>query len=157
MGPVASSGNFSANETKDPILAETHYVQAADAPEEALGLGNERKDEILGDARVRTSADSVLDSVMERKDAALMSNESSHSDFGTVEKIEEEIACDVSNGRWVFDESYPLYTNNSCPFIDEGFSCEANGRLDRDYMKWRWQPHQCSIPRYLFHPLLTNF
>ncbi|XP_077218631.1 TRICHOME BIREFRINGENCE-LIKE 6 [Tasmannia lanceolata] len=67
-----------------------------------------------------------------------------------VERIERKgrSKCDVSHGRWVFDESYPLYTNNSCPFIDEGFNCQANGRLDTDYMKWRWQPHNCNIPRF---------
>ncbi|KAL5218096.1 hypothetical protein ABZP36_018780 [Zizania latifolia] len=56
--------------------------------------------------------------------------------------------CDVYDGRWVFDESYPLYTSNLCSFIDEGFSCEANGRMDQSYRKWRWQPTHCSIPRF---------
>lgn len=56
--------------------------------------------------------------------------------------------CDVSRGSWVWDESYPLYSNRSCSFIDEGFDCQTNGRVDRDYMKWRWQPHDCNIPRY---------
>ncbi|KAL3517369.1 hypothetical protein ACH5RR_019958 [Cinchona calisaya] len=56
--------------------------------------------------------------------------------------------CDVTKGKWVFDETYPLYRNTSCPFIDEGFNCEANGRLDKDYMKWRWQPQDCDLPRF---------
>jgi hypothetical protein len=47
----------------------------------------------------------------------------------------------------VFDENYPLYTSNACPFIDEGFNCEANGRMDKSYMKWRWQPKHCNLPR----------
>ncbi|CAK9145218.1 unnamed protein product [Ilex paraguariensis] len=66
------------------------------------------------------------------------------------DRIEErrKRICDVKRGRWVFDESYPLYTNASCPFIDEGFNCEANGRLDKGYMKWRWQPQDCDIPRF---------
>ena len=55
--------------------------------------------------------------------------------------------CDVYDGRWVFDESYPLYTSSSCPFVDEGFSCEANGRMEQNYTKWRWQPTHCNIPR----------
>jgi hypothetical protein len=59
------------------------------------------------------------------------------------------IHCDVYDGSWVFDETYPLYTSDSCPFIDEGFSCGANGRMDQRYMKWRWQPKHCNIPRYL--------
>lgn len=56
--------------------------------------------------------------------------------------------CDVTRGRWVYDENYPLYTNSSCPFIDEGFDCVGNGRLDKDYMKWRWQPQDCNISRF---------
>ncbi|KAI3676844.1 hypothetical protein L1987_86458 [Smallanthus sonchifolius] len=56
--------------------------------------------------------------------------------------------CDVTNGKWVLDETYPLYTTFTCPFIDEGFDCEANGRLDKDYMKWRWKPYDCDIPRF---------
>ncbi|KAM1150955.1 hypothetical protein ACFX13_032142 [Malus domestica] len=56
--------------------------------------------------------------------------------------------CDFTRGRWVYDESYPLYTNVSCPLIDEGFNCQANGRKDKDYMKWRWQPQDCDIPRF---------
>ncbi|XP_072975136.1 protein trichome birefringence-like 6 [Typha angustifolia] len=66
------------------------------------------------------------------------------------EKKESEVAnhCDIYDGNWVLDETYPLYASKSCPFIDEGFSCEANGRVDAKYMKWRWQPHHCSIPRF---------
>ncbi|KAL0715020.1 hypothetical protein Bca4012_021999 [Brassica carinata] len=56
--------------------------------------------------------------------------------------------CDVTNGKWVYDSDYPLYTNASCPFIDEGFACQSNGRLDLDYMKWRWEPRDCDAPRF---------
>ncbi|CAL4939069.1 unnamed protein product [Urochloa decumbens] len=56
--------------------------------------------------------------------------------------------CDVSDGSWVFDQSYPLYESNSCPFIDEGFNCQANGRMDQSYMKMRWQPKHCNVPRF---------
>ncbi|CAI9276907.1 unnamed protein product [Lactuca saligna] len=53
-----------------------------------------------------------------------------------------------SQGKWVYDESYPLYSAFTFPFIDEGFNCEANGILDKDYMKWRWKPQDCYIPRF---------
>jgi hypothetical protein len=56
--------------------------------------------------------------------------------------------CDLRKGYWVFDERYPLYSRDSCPFIDEGFDCEGNGRLDRNYTKRRWQPQDCDLPRY---------
>ncbi|RXI02531.1 hypothetical protein DVH24_002609 [Malus domestica] len=57
--------------------------------------------------------------------------------------------CDFSTrGRWVYDESYPLYTRRSCPFIYEGFDCQGSGRLDKNFTKWRWQPQDCEIPRF---------
>ncbi|XP_058740457.1 protein trichome birefringence-like 6 [Vicia villosa] len=56
--------------------------------------------------------------------------------------------CDLSKGYWVFDERYPLYGGDSCPFVDEGFDCEGNGRLDRNFTKWRWQPQDCDLPRF---------
>ncbi|XP_042041034.1 protein trichome birefringence-like 8 [Salvia splendens] len=57
--------------------------------------------------------------------------------------------CDYSYGKWVWDETQPgrTYTEN-CPFLDPGFRCVRNGRRDSDYQKWRWQPHQCDIPRF---------
>ena len=69
----------------------------------------------------------------------------------------DAVHCDVYDGSWVFDETYPLYTSDRCPFIDEGFSCGANGRLDHSYMKWRWQPKHCNIPRCLLYSCISLF
>ncbi|XP_050377241.1 protein trichome birefringence-like 6 [Argentina anserina] len=67
---------------------------------------------------------------------------------GKLEDKRKNGVCDFTRGRWVYDESYPLYTNGSCSLIDEGFNCQGNGRLDKDYMKWRWQPQDCDTPRF---------
>lgn len=56
--------------------------------------------------------------------------------------------CDLFDGNWVWDESYPLYESEDCLFIDEGFRCSENGRRDKFYTKWRWQPKNCNLPRY---------
>ncbi|CAL9121456.1 unnamed protein product [Musa textilis] len=55
--------------------------------------------------------------------------------------------CDLFDGKWVLDESYPLYESKNCAFIDEGFRCAENGRPDRLYAQWRWQPARCILPR----------
>ncbi|KAI3747160.1 hypothetical protein L6452_09608 [Arctium lappa] len=59
------------------------------------------------------------------------------------------LSCDYSNGKWVSDENYPTrkYTED-CPFLDPGFQCRRNGRPDLGYVKWRWQPHGCNLPRF---------
>lgn len=56
--------------------------------------------------------------------------------------------CDLAQGEWVWDERYPLYDSRDCAFLDEGFRCSENGRPDRYYTKWRWQPSQCKLPRF---------
>lgn len=55
--------------------------------------------------------------------------------------------CDLLDGKWVWDESYPLYQSKDCAFLDEGFRCTEFGRPDLFYTKWRWQPTHCNLPR----------
>lgn len=55
--------------------------------------------------------------------------------------------CDFTSGKWVFDQSYPLY-DSTCPYLSTAVTCTKNGRPDSDYEKWRWKPHACEIPRY---------
>ncbi|ERN07968.1 hypothetical protein AMTRI_Chr08g161920 [Amborella trichopoda] len=64
--------------------------------------------------------------------------------------------CNIFNGRWVFDESYPLYSSQSCPYISSRVNCKYNGRPDSDYQKWRWQPDTCNVPRFDGEKLLEG-
>ncbi|XP_073152867.1 protein trichome birefringence-like 11 [Henckelia pumila] len=56
--------------------------------------------------------------------------------------------CDIFEGNWVWDDSYPLYKSQDCMFLDSGFRCSENGRRDDFYTKWRWQPKNCDLPRF---------
>ncbi|KAL6970381.1 Protein trichome birefringence-like 11 [Sarracenia purpurea var. burkii] len=56
--------------------------------------------------------------------------------------------CDLFEGDWVWDETYPLYQSRDCGFLDDGFRCSENGRPDWFYTKWRWQPTDCNLPRF---------
>ncbi|WOH07339.1 hypothetical protein DCAR_0726769 [Daucus carota subsp. sativus] len=59
-------------------------------------------------------------------------------------------SCDIFDGEWAVDDSspYPLYQPGSCPFLDDSFNCFKNGRQDSDYIRLRWKPHGCHIPRF---------
>ncbi|XP_021681324.2 protein trichome birefringence-like 11 isoform X2 [Hevea brasiliensis] len=58
------------------------------------------------------------------------------------------VGCDIFDGNWIWDDSYPLYQSKDCSFIDTGFRCLENGRPDSFYTKWRWQPNHCDLPRF---------
>lgn len=70
-----------------------------------------------------------------------------------------EERCDLYQGRWERDEEgqYPLYQPGSCPYVDEAYSCHENGRQDRGYLRWRWKPDGCDLPRCHPHRLLASF
>ncbi|KAL5729903.1 Protein yls7 [Ranunculus cassubicifolius] len=57
-------------------------------------------------------------------------------------------SCDLYHGKWFYDSSGPLYTNNTCPVLTQMQNCQGNGRPDKDYENWRWKPSHCDLPRF---------
>ncbi|KAK8600506.1 hypothetical protein V6N13_059708 [Hibiscus sabdariffa] len=71
--------------------------------------------------------------------------------FPAAPKLIPNQACDYSYGTWVRDENRPIQLyDEKCVFLDPGFRCRQNGRKDVEFLKWRWQPHGCDLPRQFF-------
>ncbi|KAK3227180.1 hypothetical protein Dsin_007042 [Dipteronia sinensis] len=66
---------------------------------------------------------------------------------GRENMMETLMNCDLFDGEWIHDDSYPLYKPGSCSFIDPQFNCVYNGRPDTDYQKMKWKPKGCNLPR----------
>jgi len=63
--------------------------------------------------------------------------------------LPSKISCNMFQGSWVYDPSYPLYDSSSCPLIDPKFDCKKYGRPDSLYLKYRWKPSACNLPRFV--------
>uniref|UniRef100_A0A0V0HXR7 Uncharacterized protein n=1 Tax=Solanum chacoense TaxID=4108 RepID=A0A0V0HXR7_SOLCH len=70
-----------------------------------------------------------------------------------ISKQEEEAEiitsnCNLFEGSWVIDDDviHPLYNTTTCPFIRTIFDC--TNRPDRQYLKYKWQPSACNLPRF---------
>ncbi|KAJ4891292.1 Protein trichome birefringence-like 45 [Raphanus sativus] len=81
-------------------------------------------------------------------------NNSTHSNFAKHPRRRvvfpvNRSSCDLFAGEWVRDETYPLYRTEECGkgMIDPGFDCQTYGRPDSDYLKFRWKPFNCDVPR----------
>jgi len=58
-------------------------------------------------------------------------------------------SCDVFSGSWVLGDGPAAYTGYSCSLIDAEFNCQLYGRPDSDYLRYRWKPAGCELPRYV--------
>ncbi|KAK6927112.1 PC-Esterase [Dillenia turbinata] len=56
--------------------------------------------------------------------------------------------CALFVGSWVQDDTYPIYQSSNCAIIDPEFNCQMYGRPDSDYLKYRWRPANCELPRF---------
>ncbi|CAO2040839.1 unnamed protein product [Urochloa humidicola] len=59
-----------------------------------------------------------------------------------------ESSCDLTRGQWVPDDEAPYYTNLTCPFIDDLQNCMKFGKPSLEFVRWRWQPDGCDLPRF---------
>uniref|UniRef100_A0A0D9WP63 Trichome birefringence-like N-terminal domain-containing protein n=1 Tax=Leersia perrieri TaxID=77586 RepID=A0A0D9WP63_9ORYZ len=62
--------------------------------------------------------------------------------------------CDIFRGEWVpavageDDGAAPYYTNATCSEIQEHQNCIKYGRPDLGFLRWRWRPDGCDLPRF---------
>ncbi|KAJ7971174.1 protein trichome birefringence-like 19 [Quillaja saponaria] len=70
------------------------------------------------------------------------------TNISILKSIELEKKCDIFSGNWVSDPKGPYYTNATCHLIIDQQNCMKFGRPDTEFLKWRWKPDDCKLPRF---------
>ncbi|KAL1563785.1 protein trichome birefringence-like 42 [Salvia divinorum] len=70
---------------------------------------------------------------------------------------QQQEGCNIFEGSWVLDASYPLYDALQCPFIATGLNCQKQGRPDSIYLQYRWNPNHCLLPRFEGKELMERY
>ncbi|KAL9442299.1 hypothetical protein AB3S75_020741 [Citrus x aurantiifolia] len=86
--------------------------------------------------------------VSQNESFVVIHNNNNKNNNGDVSFERVNGACDLYMGSWVKDEGYPVYRPGSCPYVDGAFDCQMNGRRDSSYLRWRWKPDGCDLPRF---------
>jgi hypothetical protein len=58
------------------------------------------------------------------------------------------LSCDIFKGEWVPDHGMPGYTSETCPVIHGHYDCMRYGKPDLEFLRWRWRPDGCELPRF---------
>ncbi|XLR15306.1 hypothetical protein HN51_036250, partial [Arachis hypogaea] len=56
--------------------------------------------------------------------------------------------CDYFSGDWVPNPFRQFYTNETCSDIKSHQNCLKNGRPDREFLYWRWDPRGYELPLF---------
>lgn len=140
--PINENHTIAEIDEKGVSLADRHIMGDENGTVADMKLGNGSSIGILN---------VTIGKVEERKNntVEITSLNANHSEIRKGgDRLYEE--CDLFDGRWVRDETKPYYPPGSCPFVDRDFDCHLNQRPDDGFLRWKWQPYHCDLPRYVF-------
>ncbi|KAK2412118.1 protein trichome birefringence [Trifolium repens] len=100
-------------------------------------------------ARTPFTSYTVSESSQSKTFSSVTAAERSQGNYSTNTDSRDLDSCDIFDGSWIQDDSHEtIYQHGSCPFLDDAFNCFKNGRSDYEFLKYRWKPHGCQIPRF---------
>ncbi|CAL1370571.1 unnamed protein product [Linum trigynum] len=124
--------NLTDMKEKDKVLTEVGKYQTAD---KTLSL---REAEGKPNQNVQRSLNITLNKAAEGE-----------QDDENTEKVGDNQVCNYAKGKWVVDDSLPLYSGFECKqWLASGWACRLMQRTDFSYEKIRWKPKDCKMKRF---------
>ncbi|XP_059306298.1 protein YLS7 [Lycium ferocissimum] len=133
-------GEIIENSTQTPVLSESSHSVVQPHPE------SRQEDEESNNSSLQK--ESKNEGSLQSSDAHSEDIKSSSTEPNSIKQAKLDPECDLYHGKWISDQSGPLYRNDSCPVLTQMQNCQGNGRPDKDYENWRWKPTQCDLPRF---------
>ncbi|KAG6493048.1 protein trichome birefringence-like 28 [Zingiber officinale] len=142
---------FSPDEVSPGRFVTTRLSHRGDGEAEGEKRGNESEEAVVAVQELPITVDgaaangevNATTSVQETAD------DEAASEVPNVPVVGVPETCDLTTGEWVYDDvNYPLYREEQCEFVSTQMACLKNGRKEDAYQKWRWQPKDCSLPRF---------
>ncbi|KAG9137763.1 hypothetical protein Leryth_019399, partial [Lithospermum erythrorhizon] len=143
VGNVSTSNNVNTTITKE----SPHQHQHARMSLKRLSPKHDKGGRTLNQTVGLNDEGEILKTFQGKNVTSSDENSDMLAKQGIEEMVKALVNCNLYDGNWVKDESYPLYEPDSCLLIDEQFNCFRNGRPDHDYYKLKWKPKGCTLPR----------
>ncbi|PWA78514.1 TRICHOME BIREFRINGENCE-LIKE 37 [Artemisia annua] len=122
-----------------------------------MDFGYQRRCLLLTGAVLVLQVQLILVATLAKSHVPLSSSNNIATNSSSLLRGRELLGCNLYKGKWVVDNSYPLYAASSCPYIDSGYDCLKHGRKDTQYLKYAWQPDSCNLPRFNGLDLLNKW
>ncbi|XP_050218435.1 protein trichome birefringence-like 16 isoform X2 [Mercurialis annua] len=138
-----ASSSVTNTEVQDSKVEELEENSSAN--NSTKSKGDEKHSKVRGDEDVKENYQ--LGAPIDSANTSFLQGGQAKKNFTTI--VVTEQACNYAKGKWVVDDSRPLYSGFDCKqWLAPMWACRLMQRTDFSYEKLRWQPKSCEMESF---------